>query len=80
MMESLFAKNKEMAAEDIIAAVKKEYPGCSFLTGGRTQKRIGWYRSHIVHKGEFPAHTKLGLAIPKWASSGPKTKKTKKAA
>jgi len=74
MVEAVFYKNREASVDDVIAIAKKEYPGCSFLTGGRTSKRFGWYKSHIVNHGEFTT-----VEAPKWAKGGAKIKKSKKA-
>lgn len=73
MVEAVFYKDKDAKVDDVIGIAKKEYPGCSFLTGGRTNKRFGWYKSHIVNHGEFTT-----VEAPKWAKGGAKIKKSSK--
>lgn len=68
LMETLFAKKKDAGLDEVTKTVKAEYPGCSFLSGGRTQKRFGWYKSHIVGHGEFNT-----ISAPAW-TKGAKAK------
>ena len=51
LMETAFAKNMEMTKAEAIEVVKKEFPNASFLVNPTSH--FGWYKSHIVSKGEW---------------------------
>ena len=57
LMESLFAKSKDLTAEAATKAVKKEFPASAF-----NNAHFSWYKTHIVNKREFIHET-----TPKWA-------------
>ncbi len=66
LVESLFAKKKDMSAEDMEKAVKKEYPKGAFTA----KTHYPWYKTRIVNRGEFVTEVKA----PKWAKGGAKIK------
>ena len=70
LLETLFAKNKDLSKEDADVAVKKHFPKSQWVKVGT---HFTWYKSHIVNRGEF-----LTITAPKWASGGAKIKKSTK--
>jgi hypothetical protein len=57
LMESLFAKSKDLTVEAATKVVKKEFPISAF-----NNAHYSWYKTHIVNKREF-----IHESVPKWA-------------
>lgn len=73
LMETLFAKNKEITMDQVIPHVKKEFPGSAFTKNPNVH--FSWYKSHVVAHREFTT-----MDAPAWAKgSSAKVKKQKAA-
>jgi len=76
LMESLFAKNKEVSFEDALKTVKKEYPNSKF-----NKQHFGWYRTQIISYSGVKPKTKTKKAekkVTKKAATKKVAKKVKK--
>ena len=71
LMETLFAKKKDMELGDALPLIKKEFPNSAFTDNPNTH--FAWYRSKIVSHREFTI-----VSAPAWAKGGAKVKKNTK--
>lgn len=74
LMETLFAKNKNMEKEVADKMVAKEFPDSAWAKNLKKKDSIGshfpWYKNHIVSHREFTT-----IDVPAWAKGGAKIKK-----
>ena len=70
LLETLFAKNKDLTKEEGDIAVKKHFPTSRWVT---FDSQWGSYFTRIRSHGEFKT-----ITAPKWAQGGAKIKKSNK--
>ena len=49
LLETMFAKNRELTAEKAMIAVTREFPQSAYVKSDH----FPWYKTHIVSRGEF---------------------------